>query len=225
MSQSRQDAVPPTRAGDGTGADPGRLEVGDLPGSERFAEVPRRLLLSATACFAANGFHGTTTRHIAAGAGLSPAALYVHFPSKELALHEVVRLGHEHAYSILTEPDIEALTAPDERLAALVSRYTRFHARHHVVARVCQYELSALLPEHYTEVLRVRHATNEIFQTAVATGVDSGVFRPDLDVRRVSRALISVAIDLVRWYRPDGPDSPEQLGEFNAELALRIVGA
>ncbi|GAB3705283.1 TetR/AcrR family transcriptional regulator [Nocardiopsis oceani] len=220
MSQLRQEA-------DRTGSDsgPGRLEVGDLPGSEHYGEVPRRLLLSAAACYAANGFHGTTTRHIAAGAGLSPAALYVHFPSKELALYDVVRLGHEHAYSILTEPGIEALAGPAERLTAVVSAYTRFHARHHVVARVCQYELSALIPEHYTEVLRIRHATNEVFRETVATGVESGVFRADMDVRRVSRALISLAIDLVRWYRPDGPDSPEQLGEFNADLALRLVQA
>lgn len=217
MSQVQQDAVPP--------ADVGRLQADALPGSEHLGAVPRRLLLSAAACFADNGFHGTTTRHIASGTGLSPAALYVHFPSKELALYEIVRLGHEHAYAILTEPEVEELTDPEERLAAIMSRYTRFHARHHVVARVGQYDLGSLAPEHYEEVLRIRHATNEIFRVAVASGVDSGAFRSDVDVRRVSRALISLAIDLVRWYRPDGPDSPEQLGEFNADLALRMVRA
>jgi len=209
----------------GRAGGPGQLEAGDLPGSERYAEVPRRLLLSAAASFAANGFHGTTTRDIASGAGLSPAALYVHFPSKELALHEVVRLGHEHAHTILTGPEIEALTGPGERLAEIVARYTRFHARHHLVARVCQHDLRELEPEHYAEVLRIRRATNEVFREVVASGVDSGVFRSDVDVRRTSRALISLAIDLVRWYRPDGPESPEQLGRFNAALALRIVGA
>lgn len=220
MSQLRQEAVPSTdEAGDA-----GRLGADGLPGSEGYGEVPRRLLLSAAACFAANGFHGTTTRDIAAGAGLSPAALYVHFPSKELALYEVVRLGHEHAHSILTGPEIGALTSPEGRLAAIVSRYTQFHARHHLVARVCQYDLRALKSEHYAEVLRIRHATNEVFRAVVASGVESGVFRADVDVPRTSRALISLAIDLVRWYRPDGPDSPEQLGEFNAGLALRIMG-
>ena len=29
--------------------------------------------------------------------------------------------------------------------------------------------------------------------------------------------------DLVRWYRLDGPDSPEQLGEFYSDLALKMV--
>jgi Tetracyclin repressor-like, C-terminal domain len=35
--------------------------------------------------------------------------------------------------------------------------------------------------------------------------------------------MLSLGIDLVRWYRLDGPDSPEQLGEFYAGLALKMV--
>ena len=35
--------------------------------------------------------------------------------------------------------------------------------------------------------------------------------------------MLSLSIDLVRWYRLDGSDSPEQLGEFYADLALKLV--
>src|SRR5262245_42328532 len=70
----------------------------DLWGAE-FGDVQRRLLTSAVRCFAANGFHATTTRDISAGVGLSPAALYVHFPSKELVLYTISRVGHERALS------------------------------------------------------------------------------------------------------------------------------
>jgi hypothetical protein len=42
-------------------------------------------------------------------------------------------------------------------------------------------------------------------------------------VHRVVRAILSLGVDLVRWYRTDGPDSPEQLGEFYADLALGMV--
>jgi len=37
------------------------------------------------------------------------------------------------------------------------------------------------------------------------------------------RCMLSMSIDLVRWYRLDGSDSPEQLGEFYADLALKMV--
>ncbi|SDD70215.1 TetR family transcriptional regulator [Glycomyces harbinensis] len=213
--------VPPPPAPRAAPLSAAELAAADLPGAESYAEVPRRLLLSAVRAFAANGFHGTTTRDIASGANLSPAALYVHFPSKELALFAIVSLGHRRARDILTAA--APTSDPTARLRELVSRYTQFHARHHVVARVCQYELGALDEEHYAEVLAVRHETNEVFRLAVAAGVDAGRFDPDLDVHRTTRALISLAIDLARWYRPDGPDSPEELGRFNADLAERLV--
>ena len=38
-----------------------------------------RLMRAAAQAFAEKGFHATTTRDIASGAGLSPAGVYVHF--------------------------------------------------------------------------------------------------------------------------------------------------
>jgi len=184
-------------------------------------DVEKRLLTSAVRCFAANGYHATTTRDITAGVGLSPAALYVHFPAKELVLFEIMRAAHERALTCVKDASTEAEDAA-ERLAAIVSRYTAWHARHHVAARVCQYELAGLTPEHYDEIIQVRHQTNEVFRAAVGRGADEGAFAAG-DVNRLVRCMLSLSIDLVRWYRLDGPDSPEQLGDFYAELALRMV--
>lgn len=185
-------------------------------------DVDKRLLTSAVRCFAANGYHATTTRDIATGVGLSPAALYVHFPSKELVLFEIMRACHEAALACITDPAIEAIGNAAARLAAVVSRYTAWHARHHVAARVCQFELPGLTPEHYDEIIRVRHLTNEVFRATVEKGMAEGAFAAG-NVNRLVRAMLSLSIDLVRWYRLDGPDSPGELGDFYAQLALRMV--
>ena len=185
-------------------------------------EVRRRLLDSAVRCFAANGFHATTTRDISSGVGLSPAALYVHFPSKELVLFEIARVGHERALAYIQEPVLDDTAGSAERLRTIIARYTEWHARHHVAARVCQYELGGLSAEHYEEILELRHQTNEVVRAAVTRGVTDAAFAP-VDVRRVVRAMLSLAIDLVRWYRLDGTDSPEQLSAFYGDLALRMV--
>lgn len=184
--------------------------------------VQRGLLTSAVRCFAANGYHATTTRDIAEGMGLSPGALYVHFPSKEVVLFEIIRAGHERVLTYIQEPSVLALEDSAERLRAVISRYTAWHARHHVAARVCQIDLAGLTPEHYEEILQLRHRTNDFYHDAVARGVADGSFAP-VDVERVTRAMLSLSIDLVRWYRLDGPDSPEQLGEFYADLALKML--
>lgn len=189
---------------------------------EELPEVARNLLTSAVRCFAGNGFHATTTRDISSAIGLSPAALYVYFPSKELVLFEIIRAGHQRVLDYVSDPSVAEVADPAEHLRALIARYTEWHARHHVAARVCQMELAGLTGEHYEEILEIRHRTNDVFREAVARGVDDGTFA-DVDVRRTSRAMLSLGIDLVRWYRRDGADSPEQLGEFNAALALRMV--
>ena len=184
--------------------------------------VARDLLNAAVRCFARNGYHGTTTRDISLGAGLSPAALYVHFSSKENVLFEIVRSAHEHALAEIRTgrlaPDLDATAA----LSELMSRYTTWHARHHIAARVAQLELSGLTPEHYQQVVAIRRATGELFREVVSRGVRDGSFAVT-EVAPVVRAMLSLGIDLVRWYRLEDGDSPEALGQLYAQLAVRMV--
>ena len=73
----------------------GRLWEGVQP------EPARRLLVAGLGLFAAQGFHGTTTRDIAARAGMSPAALYVHYRTKEDMLFRISRIAHEAALAVI----------------------------------------------------------------------------------------------------------------------------
>ena len=189
---------------------------------KNLGEVPQRLLTAAVRCFAATGYHATTTRDIAASVGLSPAALYVHFPSKEAVLFEIIRSGHERVLAVVEDPSIQSVTDATERLRLLVSRYTAWHARHHVAARVAQYELAGLSSQHYAEILQLRHLTNEIFRQAVDSVLVHEESDP-LNVKRVTRAVLSLSIDLFRWYKLEGSDSPEELGAFYTELVLRML--
>jgi AcrR family transcriptional regulator len=190
--------------------------------SEGFSDVARNLLTTAVRCFAANGYHATTTRDITSVVGLSPAALYVHFASKEVILYEIIRSAHEQALAFVEGAAAVETSNASDRTRVLVSRHVAWHGRHHVAARVAQYELAGLTREHYSEIMRLRHLTNDVFRDAVARGVEDGSFAP-MEVNRVVRAILSLSIDLVRWYRLDGPDSPEQLGAFYADLALKML--
>ena len=66
--------------------------VRPLPVATRPAAGERReqILRAAMDCFAARGFRGTTTRDIAARVGLTEAALYRHFASKEALYAAIV---------------------------------------------------------------------------------------------------------------------------------------
>lgn len=186
-------------------------------------DAARRLLLGAVEAFAERGFHATTTRDIAGRAGMSPAALYIHFRTKEQLLYQISRVGHERAVRILTE----ATEGPGDcadRLAAAVRSFVRWHAERHTTARVVQYELAALAPEHYEEIVGLRRRSEELVRGLLESGRAAGEFAVR-DVRGTAVAVLSLCVDVARWYQPDSRRTPEEIGALYADLVLRMVGA
>jgi len=76
-------------------------------------ERRRQIIAEAIRCFAAKGFRGTTIRELAGAVGLTEAALYRYFPSKE-ALYQAIIDEKIAAPSPLAEVD-EAAQAGDDR--------------------------------------------------------------------------------------------------------------
>jgi AcrR family transcriptional regulator len=182
-----------------------------------------RLLDAAVAAFAARGFHGTTTRDIAAAAGLSPAAVYVHHRSKEDLLHLISSRGHERTLRLVRDT-VAAADGPVDRLAAFARTFAAHHARHHTTARIVNYELAALSEPHRAEVAAVRRAIEAEVRALVERGVEAGAFDVP-DPPMTALALLSLGIDVARWYRDEGSWTPEEVGDHYAALALRMVGA
>ncbi|MDO9380699.1 MAG: TetR family transcriptional regulator [Nocardioidaceae bacterium] len=186
--------------------------------------TPRhRLVRAAVEAFAEKGFHATTTRDIASRAGMSPAALYVHHPSKEGLLYELSRDGHLAALDVVRRA-VDGSDVPAERLRRLVHDFTRWHAEHSLTGRIVQYELTALAPEHLAEVAGYRRDIEATAREVLEDGVARGAFSVD-DVPGTALAVLSLGVDLVRWYLPDGPRTPESVADLYAALALRMVAA
>lgn len=188
----------------------------------RSEETRTKLLAAATAAFADKGFHATTTRDIASAAGMSPAAVYVHHRSKEELLYLISRTGHEHTLRLVRSA-IAAATDPPSRLAATMRAFAADHARGHTTARVVNYELSALNPEHHAEIVQLRRAIAGEVKALVEQGIESGDFHIT-DAAMTANALTSLGIDVARWYRSDGRWTPDDIGDFHADMALRMVG-
>src|SRR5690606_14470443 len=75
-----------------------------------------RLVEAAVTAFAERGFHGTSTRDIAAAAGMSPAAVYVHHRSKEDLLYLISRVGHDDTVAVIRQA-ADSTDDPAARLA------------------------------------------------------------------------------------------------------------
>ncbi|WP_076259123.1 TetR/AcrR family transcriptional regulator [Intrasporangium flavum] len=186
------------------------------------ASTVDRLMHAAAHAFADKGFHATTTRDIASGAGLSPAGVYVHFGSKEELLFNLSRSGHESALRLLRGAIADGPT-PTDQLANVMARFSEWHVEQYQVARVVQYEHHHLTPEHHAEVLALRKEMDGLVRGVLERGVADGAFTVE-DSADTALALLSIVVDVARWYSPTIRRSPEQIGATNASLALRLVG-
>jgi AcrR family transcriptional regulator len=194
-----------------------------MSASTAATDARTRLARAAVEAFGARGFHGTTTRDISIAAGMSPAALYVHHRSKEQLLHQLAVAGHERILDLVRAAAARS-ELPVQQLGDVVEDFVRDHALSHVGARVINYELAALSAEHRAEVFAIRHRIDVVVREIVDRGVAAGVFVTP-DARMTALAILSLGIDVARWYRDDGAWTPDQIAAHYRLLALRMVGA
>ena len=185
-------------------------------------DAARRMLLAAVEAFATRGYSATTTREIAERTGLSPAAVYVHYRSK-VDLLDAISLAAGRAVLETVEHAVAEATTPEDRLRAFVVAFVVWHAEHHTLARVIQYEARALGPEQFEAVDALRRRCERLLRTELRRGVASGDFEID-DQASTAMAILSLGIDVARWYHPRAL-APAKLGARYAELALRMVGS
>jgi AcrR family transcriptional regulator len=181
------------------------------------------LLRGALESFATDGFHAATTRGIATRAGMSPAAVYVHYKSKGQILHILSRLAHETVYGMVTSA-VGKTDEPVAQLAGYVHAMALFHARDATIARVSQYELRSLGAPQYREIATIRRDTSAVLDRILKRGISTKEFQ----VRQpatTARSILSLCIDIARWYDPEGAETPDEIADEYAQISLRIAGA
>jgi AcrR family transcriptional regulator len=219
--------VTPTTRGSRTNGRP--VKQGRIAKSPRglFDDVTpknsQRLLLAAITAFARHGFHGTTTREIAAIAGLSPAALYTHYPTKASLFYEISLVGHRYILT-LTRDALAAGGDPRDKVARLVRASVTYHAEEVTLTRVVNSEFRGALDRKSLKVIvAMRHEVTDLVRSVVEEGVDAGVFSiPDPHAATVAMLRL---MDVSPWYNPAGVMSPEDLADSFCALILQMLGA
>jgi AcrR family transcriptional regulator len=119
---------------------------------------------------------------------------------------------------------MEGIADPVGRLRAVIAAFAAWHAEHHLVARVVQHELAALADDDRRSVIALRQQIERQVERQLEAGVAAGTMEV-ADPRAVTRALLSLSVDVARWYDPKGKETPEGIGALYADLATRMVGA
>jgi AcrR family transcriptional regulator len=170
-----------------------------------------------------HGYHGTSVRDIAERAGMSSAALYHHYASKQDLLFHITDRG----IADLVRATREALEAsPDDpaiRLRAIVRVHVLRHTEHRQGSFIGNSEIRSLEPENRAIVVSKRDEQARLFDAVVFDGLERGVFTTPYP-RDASRAIITMCTAVAQWYRPDGPLRPEDIADRYGDLSLAMLG-
>ncbi|MDZ4233986.1 MAG: TetR/AcrR family transcriptional regulator [Dietzia sp.] len=177
------------------------------------------LLAIAAGLFAERGLRATTVRDIADAAGILSGSLYHHFSSKEAIVDEILR-GFLDSLFGNYQRIVDAGSSPRETLEGLVRVSFEAIHRHRDEVAIYQDELKHLRGNPRFDYLRERNTEfREMWTDVLSRGMESGEFRPDLDIRLTYRFLRDTVWVAVRWYRPEDADDHAAI----ADQYLRIV--
>jgi AcrR family transcriptional regulator len=175
---------------------------------------------AAARVFAELGYHGATTQDIADVLRIRQASLYYYFPSKEIALEMVCMRGmegfFETAQAIATGPG-----APSERLAGLVRAHISPLLDRGDFVKVFQTQRQFLPTVSRQRVGKLSRGLERIFQGILREGMRKGEFRPDLDARLTTLAILGMANAVATWYGKEKAPIERITNEF---VAFTLAG-
>jgi AcrR family transcriptional regulator len=177
-----------------------------------------RILLEASRLFAVKGYHGTSTREIAAAVEIQQPSLFHHFPSKHAIMAELIEIDHEEA-AAAAEREAADPGSPALRLY----RYLVSDIAH--ICR-CAYDLSSVEavmgdPEFVEESKRhykLLAARRRIIEEGIAAG-DFIDFDPDLPQRVIGWILRGDIVDTAS----EAVTDPDQTAHDLASFVLRAM--
>ena len=195
------------------------VRITAVPAAARRRDARRLAILNAAArVFRERGFAATGMREIAAAADLSPANLYHYFRGKQ----ELLYFCQEASLDRL----LEALRAAAKRRGAAGAQLEfviQAHARcvlGEMEGAAAHLEVDDLPPALRRRIVSRRDQYERGVRRLVAAGVASGEFAP-CDVQMATRAMLGALNWTVRWFRPDGAQSPDEVGREFARYLVR----
>jgi|SRR5947209_14195975 len=158
-------------------------------------------------------------RDIGDAVGLLAGSLYSHISSKEAVLLQIVETGLDRYLGALL-PIVESDEPADVRLRAAVKAHVDLVANHAEESLVALHQWKFLSGENRARIEAKRHAGSDAFANILADGIESGVFKPVPNRDIAIAGMLGTLNWVPEWYSPEGPATPEEIGDQLADLLL-----
>jgi TetR/AcrR family transcriptional regulator, cholesterol catabolism regulator len=193
--------------------------------TSKVASRREELLAIAAELFAQRGFKNTTVRDIADASGILSGSLYHHFDSKESMVDEILSTFQSELFRKYDEVAASDLDPRAKFEAVIRISFEAIHDHHSEVA-IYQNDAGYLAEFDRFGYLNDRNLQlRKLWVGMLEEGVRSGAFRPDLDTELVYRFIRDTVWVAVRWYRPSGDLSAQDVAEQYLSIILDGIAA
>jgi AcrR family transcriptional regulator len=179
------------------------------------------VLDAAAAVFAEKGYQAARIEDIAARVGILKGSLYYYIESKEDLLYALTISGHRKGLATIDEDEETRAAEPTTRLGAFIVRWTRMIPTTGEYAPVTERDVAQLSDERRAEVMKIRNEMHRYVRRIIEQGIADGQFDATTDPGVATNAIFEMLNSTVRWFRPTGRLSYDDLGEFYRTFVLR----
>jgi AcrR family transcriptional regulator len=182
----------------------------------------QEIIKAASKLFGAKSVASVTLSQVAQELGLTKAAIYHYFDTKEDLLRSIFA-----GWATSCREELEVIVASPLGPEEMLRQILRTHVRQ-ITSEFGLFVLSVReepeLPEPLRlEVRRLKHDTDLIIRDVLARGQREGIFLP-VDIRLAELAGIGMFNWMWRWYHPDG-DDPEAIAELFTRIFIEGIRA
>jgi AcrR family transcriptional regulator len=182
-----------------------------------------RILLEASRLFGRKGYHGTSTREIAAAVEIRQPSLFHHFPSKQAIMAELIDIDHDEA-TVVAKREAAAVGSAAVRLYRYLVADISFICR-------CAYDLSSVesvLNDPEFSGKRQRHDELQGARLAIIKeGIGSGEFVA-ADARIAHKVIIWILrgdiVDTAGMPMANADETADELASFVLRALLTDPG-
>ncbi|MDP9122303.1 MAG: TetR/AcrR family transcriptional regulator, partial [Acidobacteriota bacterium] len=196
-----------------------RAPGGDSDGdSGRTLARKREILNAASRVWRRRGLRATGMRDIAAELGMAVGNLYYYFRDRD----ELLAFVQDDALAGLLEHGERVRRLPlraDAKLYTLIVGHV-LRVNEETPGSLAHLEVEALREPFRQPLQTRRDAYEQILRELIEEGTAAGLLRP-ADPKVAALTVLGAINWTVRWFRPDGGKSAEEIGHEAAELLVR----
>ena len=180
------------------------------------------ILRAAARLFRERGFADTGMRDIADAAGLSAANLYHYFDGKNELLVYCQDRALERMLASVAAARQASRTAPGRLQSVLLA-----HIRtllDDIEGATAHLQVESLPPAQRDALVKKRDRYERAVRRIIVEGIDAGEL-VDMDPAIVARAILGAMNWTVTWFRPEGAENAETVGDVIARFLTRGIAA